>query len=176
MWLAERAWQMVDAFLDLKDDTQNPLDLVERVVTANEWPFSRPSEAELGVEVGGTWCEYRLWFLWRHELGSMNLSCAFDIRIPEARRGAVYPLLAMINERLWLGHFDLWAEDGLLMFRHGVLTRGGPRITDKQIESLVETAISECERFYPAFQFVIWGGKDAAEAMAAAVLEPVGEA
>jgi len=41
---------------------------------------------------------------------------------------------------------------------------------------LIEIAITECERFYPAFQFVIWGGKSPAEAIAAAMLETVGEA
>ena len=29
----------------------------------------------------------------------------------------------------------------------------------------VTVALEECERFYPAFQFVIWGGKDAAGAL-----------
>ena len=42
--------------------------------------------------------------------------------------------------------------------------------------NLIEVAISECERFYPAFQFVLWGGKSAEEAIAAAMLETQGEA
>jgi hypothetical protein len=41
---------------------------------------------------------------------------------------------------------------------------------------LVESAIDECERFYPVFQFVLWGGKTPAEAMAAAMTETQGEA
>ena len=41
---------------------------------------------------------------------------------------------------------------------------------------LLETAIGECERFYPAFQFALWGGKKPHEAMEAAMLETVGEA
>jgi hypothetical protein len=40
----------------------------------------------------------------------------------------------------------------------------------------MEIAVSECDRFYPAFQFVIWGGKSAAEAIGAAMLDTVGEA
>ena len=44
------------------------------------------------------------------------------------------------------------------------------------MEDLLETAITECEKFYPAFQYVIWGGKDPAEAIEASILEPVGEA
>jgi hypothetical protein len=41
---------------------------------------------------------------------------------------------------------------------------------------MVDIAITECERFYPAFQFVLWGGKTPAEALTASMLECVGEA
>ena len=44
------------------------------------------------------------------------------------------------------------------------------------LEDLVDIAVTECERFYPAFQFVIWGGKSPVEAMTAAMLETEGEA
>ncbi len=46
----------------------------------------------------------------------------------------------------------------------------------EQVEDLVDIAVSECERFYPAFQLVVWGGKPAEEAMAAAMIDPIGEA
>ena len=48
--------------------------------------------------------------------------------------------------------------------------------SSEQVEDLVDIALSECERFYPAFQLVIWGGKTPEEAMAAAMIEPIGEA
>ena len=48
--------------------------------------------------------------------------------------------------------------------------------SSEQVEDLVDIAVSECERFYPAFQLVIWGGKPAAEALAVAMIDPVGEA
>jgi hypothetical protein len=41
---------------------------------------------------------------------------------------------------------------------------------------MVDIAITECERFFPAFQFLLWGGKSATEALQAAMLETVGEA
>ena len=62
------------------------------------------------------------------------------------------------------------------MFRHTSLLRGGAGFAPEQVEDLVDIAVTECERFYPAFQFVIWGGKTAAEAIAASLLETVGEA
>jgi hypothetical protein len=98
------------------------------------------------------------------------------MRIHASRRQAVHELLMLANEALWLGHFTLWVDDGMPMFRHALPLRGTQQPTIEQIQDMVETAIYECERFYPAFQFVIWGGRSAKDAMAAALLETVGEA
>jgi hypothetical protein len=56
------------------------------------------------------------------------------------------------------------------------MLREGTGVSSELLEDLVDVAITECERFYPAFQFVIWGGKPATEALAAAMLETEGEA
>jgi hypothetical protein len=47
---------------------------------------------------------------------------------------------------------------------------------DRPFRTLVESAIEECERFYPVFQFVLWGGKSPRDALAAALVETQGEA
>ena len=44
------------------------------------------------------------------------------------------------------------------------------------IGELMELAISECERYYPAFQFVIWCGRTAEDAIASSMLDSVGQA
>jgi hypothetical protein len=56
------------------------------------------------------------------------------------------------------------------------LLRGAFGTSVEQIEDLVEISLSECERFFPAFQLVVWGGKSAEEAIAAAMIDPIGEA
>ena len=88
----------------------------------------------------------------------------------------VHHLLALINEKLWLGHFDLSSEDGTPMFRHTLLLRGAGPASVEQLEDLVDVSISESDRYYPAFQFVIWGGKTATEALNAALIDVAGEA
>ncbi len=155
---------------------ENPLDLVEQIVAANEWPFDRYSEDEMNVGVEGAWTRYHLWFAWRKDYEALQFSCAYDLKVAENKTNQIYCLLALINEKMWLGHFDIWAQEGLLMFRHALLYRGGAGSTPSQLEDLVEIALKECERFYPAVQFVLWGGKPPSEALAAAMLEPEGEA
>lgn len=164
--------------LELSRDTQidNPLDLVQQIVEGNDWTFDRRSEQELAVQVPGTWCDYSLYFAWNEEIEAMHFTCAFDMRIPADRRGPVFELLAQVNEKLWMGHFGIWEDEGLPMFRHAMPLRGVRVMTMEQMEDVVETSMFECERFYPAFQYVIWGGKSAEDAVAAAMVDTVGEA
>ena len=66
-------------------------------------------------------------FLLVAEISAMHFTCAFDLKVPEKRRGALYELLALANERLWIGHFGMDSDDGMPVFRHSVLLRGAPR-------------------------------------------------
>ncbi|MBM86199.1 MAG: hypothetical protein CMM47_09270 [Rhodospirillaceae bacterium] len=154
----------------------NPLDLLEEIVGANEWPHERASGEELAVEINGRWCDYRLFFLWQEDMSALHFSCLFETRVATEKHGDIHSLLALINEKLWLGHFDLCSEQGTPMFRHTLLLRGAGAASVEQLEDLVDVAISEADRYYPAFQFVMWGGKSAAEAMEAALIEVVGTA
>src|SRR5215475_1898831 len=89
----------------------NPLEMIERVVSANDWPFDRTSDREIAVEVAGRWCDYRMFFSWRDDVEALHFTCAYDVRIPTERHPDIHGLLALINEKMWLGHFDLWTEE-----------------------------------------------------------------
>jgi hypothetical protein len=154
----------------------NPLDILEEIVAANEWLFERANEDELIVELAGRWCHYRLFFVWQRDIGALQFSCQFDMRVPDGKRADVNDLLSMLNNRMWLGHFDVEPEQCTPLFRYTVLARGERMPGVETLEDLVEIALTECERFYPAFQFVIWGGKRPGEAMAAAMIDTVGQA
>lgn len=162
--------------LDTERDLFNPLDVIEQIVTANDWPFQRHSEEDITVEISGRWCSYQLWFAWHPEFAGLHLSCAFDMKVPAGKRQPIYHLLALVNERTWLGHFELWSEDGLPVYRHAMLLGGGNGLIPDQVEDMVDVALTESERFYPAFQHVIWGGKSPQEAIELALVDTVGEA
>ncbi|WP_198372273.1 type III secretion system chaperone family protein [Roseomonas rosulenta] len=159
-----------------RERSSNPLDILEQIVAANEWAFERRSDGEMAAEAPGKWCDYGLHFSWSHEISAMAFTCAFDMKVPADKRDRLYELLALANDRLWIGHFGIEAEDGVPVFRHSVLLRGSPSASAESLEDMVDIAITECERFFPAFQFVLWGGKAPAEALAASMLDCVGEA
>jgi hypothetical protein len=159
-----------------RERSSNPLDILEQIIAANEWAFERRSDGEMAAEAPGKWCDYGLHFSWSHEISAMAFTCAFDLKVPADRRDKLYELLALANDRLWIGHFGIEMEDGVPVFRHSVLLRGSPSASAESLEDMVDIAITECERFFPAFQFVLWGGKAPAEALAASMLDCVGEA
>ncbi|NGM22107.1 YbjN domain-containing protein [Roseomonas stagni] len=159
-----------------RDRAANPLDVLEQIVAANEWAFDRRSDSEMAAEAPGKWCDYGLYFSWSHEISAMHFSCTFDMKVPAGKRERLFELLALANEKLWIGHFGIDSDDGVPVFRHSVLLRGAPGASAESLEDMVDIAITECERFFPAFQFVLWGGKAPADALQAAMLDCVGEA
>lgn len=162
--------------LSPEEQLANPLDVVEQLAIAQDWPFERRSDEEMAVEVAGHWCDYNLYFAWREDIGAMHLTCVFDLRVPDGRLAPVHELLALANEKLWLGHFGLWSEENVPLFRHSTLVRSPMGMAVEEVEDLIDIGIGECERFFPAFQFVIWGGRSAQDGLTAAMLETVGEA
>jgi hypothetical protein len=164
------------SYTEATELARNPLDLLEEIVGANDWPHERASGDELAVEISGRWCDYRLFFMWQEDMSALHFTCLFESRVGIDRRAEIHHLLALINEKLWLGHYDLSSEESTPMFRHTLLLRGAGAASVEQLEDLVDVAVSESDRYYPAFQFVIWGGKSADDAMAAALIEVAGSA
>ena len=153
-----------------------PMDTIEHVIRSQGWRFSRVEDDEMAAEVQGRWCDYNLHFAYAGGVEAIHLTCAFDLRVPARKRQLVFELLALINDRMWLGHFSLWQVEGLPIYRHAIPLRGAEGLAPEQVEDLLDVAIAECERFYPAFQYLIWGGKTPGEAFDAAIIDPIGEA
>ena len=48
-------------------------------------------------------------------------------------------------------------------YRYGLNLAGGAQASSAQINDMVRAAVAACERFYPAFQLVAWGGETPGE-------------
>jgi hypothetical protein len=158
------------------DSRNNPLAVVEDIAADNNWSFERSGEDEVTIVSKGDWTDYQLSFTWMTEIEALHLACAFDMKIPPPRRPEVQRLVAAVNEQLWIGHFDIWTHTGMIMHRQALVLPGGITASTAQCESMLTGAIHACERYYPAFQFVVWAGKSAHEAMSAAMFDTEGEA
>jgi hypothetical protein len=156
-------------------DPANPLDIVQALATQNGWPFEDTGGDEIVLLVRGRRTDYQVFFTWMRSLELFHLACAFDLELTEPRRPELQQLVALINEQLWLGHFDLWSPDGTVVFRQALLLVGNRSASARQCEVMLGTALDLCERYYPAFQFVL-ANHSASEAIMAVSIETAGEA
>jgi hypothetical protein len=158
------------------DSRNSPLAVVEDLAADNNLSFERSGEDEVTIVSKGDWTDYQLSFTWMNEIEALHLACAFDMKIPESRRAEVQRLIGAINEQLWVGHFDIWIHTGMIMYRQALVLPGGMPASSAQCQTMLLSAVHACERYYPAFQFVVWAGQSAAEAMRAAMFDTEGQA
>lgn len=163
---------------DAETESSAPIDMLEEYFEAHGWSSERQGDEEIVAHFQGSWTQYELRAVWREEDQVLQFLALPDVRVAADKRAAIYETIGLINEQLWIGHFELWASSGMLLFRHAALLDGdgGNILTLDQAETLIEAAIDECERFYPVFQFVLWADKSPADAIAAALIETQGEA
>ena len=153
-----------------------PVEMLTALFEAHGWKFEQVSEDEVCGEIPGSWTTYQLRAIWRREDRVLQLLCLPEIRVAEEKRRAAFELLALINEQLWLGHFDIWSQGGMLLYRHGLMLGDDGMLSLDMAQMAIESAIAECDRFYPAFQFTLWGDKGPREALDAALVDAAGEA
>jgi hypothetical protein len=153
----------------------DPLDVVELVLAAENLTFDRTDDGDLAFALAGDWKDYELWFAWRPEADCLQLCLSVDLRAGKDVRASAYELLSLINQRVWLGHFEVWADEGEIVFRHALSLPSSERPTMAQAASMIDAAMEAADRFYPAFDFMVQG-RSPQEAIAACMFETVGEA
>jgi hypothetical protein len=161
---------------DVTTAISDPLDSVEQAVIAEQLPYERDENGEIHMSAPGAWRDHQIWFAWRPELDAIHICASLELKTPPNRYREVCELAARLNEKLWFGHFDVWAEDGGVLYRHAIPLPAGEVLSPVQAALLISAAREAGERFYPAFQFLIWGGKSVEESAQAAMFETAGEA
>ncbi|MDX2264255.1 MAG: YbjN domain-containing protein [Hyphomicrobiales bacterium] len=153
----------------------NPVDLFEHIALENDWVLDRGGEDDVTISIPGEWADYHVSLNWRNDLETLHLACAFELKVRPARAPEIYRLLAQINEQMWLGHFDFWPAGSMLLYRNSLMLNGAEP-TLSQCEAMTAAAVEACERYYQAFQFVVWAGKKAEDALVSAMFHTEGQA
>ncbi|MFN7178316.1 YbjN domain-containing protein [Hyphomonas sp.] len=163
----------IDRSMEFEAD---PLDSVEAVLEALGWPCDRDDEGTLQVVAETRWGDMGALFAYRPEPSAIHFSLTLDVKAMAARRAAIAELVMLANERLWIGHFDFWAEDGVIIYRYTFPMEGREEVTQGEVRAVLAAAVSAADRFMPAFNFLVWAGKSPREAMDAVMFETQGEA
>ena len=163
---------------DARDETPEgaPIEMFEAYFDARGCASERVGDGEVVASASGSWSQYELRAVWRSDDQVLQFLAFPDIKVVTNKKAQIYEALGLINEQLWMGHFEYWQGPGVIAFRHAILVDPSGAIGFETAEGVSEAALEECERFFPVFQFVLWGDKSPTEAIQAALIDTVGEA
>lgn len=168
----------MDLWIDDEVETSiDPMDTVECVLAGDDrFKYERAEDGDVHFSFKCSMGETVGYFSHRHELPALLFTLGFDLQAPVSRRAEAVRLAGLINENLWLGHFDVWSDDGTIIFRHAMPMIGRDEISVGEIQAMLAAALDAAERFQPAFHFLILGSMSADDASQAALFETSGEA
>ncbi len=154
----------------------HPIDIVESLAEHNDWQFDRVGDDQIAMAVEGQWRTYSITLAWSAYDETLRMVCTFEMEPPRDKLPALFEALNEINDQCWAGAFTYWREQKLMVYRYGLLMSGGQGASPEQIDTLITAAVLNCERFYPAFQLVVWGDRTPRDAMQVAIAEAYGRA
>lgn len=160
----------------LADTDIHPIDIVESMATAADWDFDRVAEDQIAMTVTGQWRDYAITLAWSDRDQVLRLISTFEMNPPADRLAALYEAMNLANDQLWDGSFTYWADQGLMVWRYGLMLAGDQAAGPEQIERMIVAAVEGAERFYPAFQLACWGNTTPAQAMGVAIAGAYGRA
>ena len=158
------------------DHDADPLLALEAAAEHLGWACLRAEREELLLSAGVNGVTMQLSARWRREDELLQVAAMWDMPVPSARRAEVAALVQLVNTHLSLGHFELWGEEAQVVFRHTQMMAEGDLADTARARRLLKRVAETCARYHPAFQFVIWAGKGAQEALQACLFDTLGEA
>ena len=161
---------------DFDSEELHPIDIVETLAEERSWDFDRIAHDQIAMAIEGSWRTYSVTLAWSAHDETLRLICAFEMAPPARRLSALNATICLANDRCWSGAFVLWREQKLMGYRYGLNLAGGAHASSAQINDMVRAAVLACERFYPAFQLVAWGGEAPEKALGIAMAEAYGRA
>lgn len=147
----------------------HPIDIVETLAERHAWDFDRVADDQIAMAIEGQWRTYSITLAWSAFDETLRLVCSFEMDPPKEKLALLYETLNLANDECWAGAFTLWKEHQLMAYRYGLVLAGGEVAGPQQLAALVQKAVVNCERFYPAFQLVCWGEDTPTQAMRVAM-------
>ncbi len=158
------------------DDDIHPIDIVENLASHHDWDFDRIGDDQIAMAVEAQWRTYSLTLAWSGYDETLRMVCSFEMEPPEGKLPKLYELLNRMNDQCWAGAFTYWPEQKLMVYRYGLVLTGGQVAGPEQIDTMINTAVSNAERYYPAIQLMVWGDRSPEDAMQVAIAEAYGRA
>lgn len=156
--------------------SHNPISLIASYFEEQSWHFEQFNSNELLLDIAGEWCRYRFYFSFIPERQFFYVTARIELPLPANGKDHYSFLLQVSNEAMRVGHVDMCPETNKPVWRFLLPLRGANNITLGQLADVLEEALYECDKIYPAFQLFVWGGYKADEAVASVLFPVMGSA
>ncbi len=157
-------------------DDLHPIDIVENIAEHNDWQFDRVGDDQIAMAVEGQWRTYSITLAWSAHDETLRMVCTFEMDPPSEKLPILCETLNEVNDQCWAGAFTYWSEQKLMVYRYGLLMSGGQDASPEQVDAMITSAVLASERYYPAFQLVLWGDRTPRDALQVAIAEAYGRA
>lgn len=158
-----------------ENENSTPIDELEDIASGQNLPYLRFGQDELMIRYPDSWENFQSFWTWDREMQTLDVVASSLLKFEEEDLVNIYELLTLINNRLWIGHFDL-TDEGSPTYRHTLMLRGVGGSTMELVEDLFAITLAEYQRFFPAFQYVVEGKQSPQDALNLSLLETEGEA
>ena len=83
----------------------NPIDEIEKIISAYEFKFSRENQNQLSLEFNGLWNNYEVCFNWLESYESIRINNNFSFKVPLKLVKKIQVLISLLNEKVLLGYY-----------------------------------------------------------------------
>jgi hypothetical protein len=136
---------------------EDPIELVSRLIIAQDWFLKKTSAHALLADVPGRWGHYQLLADWHADTEVLNVEARLDVLVERKDELSVQRLLAELNTELYLGHFQLSPDRQHIILRCRLPLRGAGGATPEQIEDVVDVLLGQCEQAAPVLCQLVYG-------------------
>ena len=135
-----------------------PLLILQDVAHDHGWDVTLSDSGDLCFTVD----EFQFGCSWVQDKCLFHLMCSFPYPTPEKQetQSETLALIFRINTHLWVGHFDLFAKDDVVTFRHGHVLSPDDEFSFELCQTLVRIAHETCALYKPAFDLVLQGAEE----------------
>lgn len=158
------------------DDELHPIDMVEHIAAHYAWECDRIGDDQIAMAVEGQWRTYTVTLSWSAGDETLRMICSFEMEPPQDRLPALYEGLNRVNDQCWGGAYSYWPEAKMMIYKYGLILAGGTPPTPTQVDTMIQAAVQSAERYYPAFQLMVWTDRGIDNAMQIAMTEAYGRA
>ncbi len=156
--------------------TSDRLETVVELAQQERWDCERLDEEEIDLFVSIQGAELQVRVTDLPDFDALHFAFgAPNLTVSKEQYDQMHDMLRTINERLWVGHFDLLPDEHQIVYRHTVLL-AGQEVQKESCEAVIAFDRSSYERYLGSFVLVAGNACSVEDALKSAEFDTDGSA